>query len=164
MQNSDPGTQEQLRIGTRDLWRKVLATAFDFSTDDIAESEMSVVDARDAMYKVSQKMQSPEILEIVAQKSAKTPPTGNAAMDMAMKHQVVQDTLVHDVYLGGEPTLVEELGFENGEKGYVFLQCIMAEHQNDPLVGQYVGTAMMKILESAGIDMNEIEKAAQAMK
>ncbi len=164
MHNSDPATQEKLRIGTRDLWRKVLATAFNFSTDDIAESELSVVDARDAMYKVSQKMQSPEILEIVAQKSANTAPTGNAAMDMAMKHQVVQDTLVHDVYLGGEPSLLEQLGYEKGEKGYVFFQCVLAEHQNDPLVGQYVGTAMMKILEIAGIDMNEIEKAAKAMK
>ena len=84
-------------------------------------------------------------------------------MDMAMKHQVVQDTLVHDVYLGGEPSLVEEIGFEKGEKGYVFMQGVMAEHQNDPLISQYVGSAMMQLLQNAGIDMSEIESAAKAM-
>jgi hypothetical protein len=164
MQNADPDTQEELRLGTRDLWRTVLATAFNLSVDEISASEMDIVQARNTMHKVSQKMQSPEILELIAAKCAKLESTGNSAMDMAMKHQAVQDTLVHDVYLGGEPSLVEECGFEAGEKGYVFMQCVMAEHQNDPLVSQYVGAAMMQILKSAGIDMSEIEAAANAMK
>jgi len=164
MQNADPDTQEQLRIGTRDLWRTVLSSAFNLTVEDIAKSELNTVDAREIMHKVSQKMQSPKILELIALKCAKLEPTGNAGMDMAMKHQVVQDTLVHDVYLGGEPSLVEECGFEKGEKGYVFMQCVMAEHQNDPLVSQYVGSAMMAILKSAGIDLGEIEAAAKAMK
>ena len=164
MQNADPDTQEELRLGTRDLWRTVLATAFHLSVEEIADSEMDIVAARNTMHKVSQKMQTPEILESIALKCGKLESTGNAGMDMAMKHQVVQDTLVHDVYLGGEPSLVEECGFEKGEKGYVFMQCVMAEHQNDPLVSQYVGAAMMQILKSAGIDMSEIEKAAKAMK
>lgn len=165
MQNTDPDTQEKLRIGSRDLWRTVLSTAFDISIEEISQSEMDIVQAREAMYKVSQKMQSKEILDKVADQCAKLEKTGNSAMDMARKHHIVQDTLVHDVYLGGNPTLVQELGFEeNGEKGYVLMQCIMAEHQNDPLVAQYVGAGMMKVLVSAGIDMAEIEAAAKAMK
>mmetsp|Transcript_2593 Transcript_2593/g.3890 ORF Transcript_2593/g.3890 Transcript_2593/m.3890 type:complete len:290 (+) Transcript_2593:42-911(+) len=155
MQNAEPDIQEELRIGTRDLWRFVLATSFNLSTEEIAASEMTIPEARDAMHKVSQKMQSPEILEAIAGKAAKAPPTGNEGMDMAMKHQMVQDKLVHDVYLGGEPSLVEECGFQKGEKGYVLMQCVMAEHQNDPLVSQYVGSAMMRILKSAGIDLPE---------
>mmetsp|Transcript_5343 Transcript_5343/g.8177 ORF Transcript_5343/g.8177 Transcript_5343/m.8177 type:complete len:297 (+) Transcript_5343:85-975(+) len=162
MQNADPETQEMLRTSTRDLWRTVLSTAFNISISEIASSEMDIVKARETMHKVSQKMQSPEILEMIALKCGKIESTGNAGMDMAMKHQIVQDTLVHQVYLGGEPTLVEECGFENGEKGYVFMQCVMAEHQNDPLVSQYVGASMMQLLKSAGIGMEEIEAAANA--
>jgi len=164
MQNADPETQEQLRISTRDLWRTVLATAFKLTTSDIASSEMNIVKARETMHKVSQKMQSPDILELIAQKCGKIESTGDAGMDMAMKHQVVQDTLVHNVYLGGEPSLVEECGFESGEKGYVFMQIALAEHQNDPLVSQYVGSAMMLLLKTAGIDMAAIEAASKAMK
>lgn len=162
MQNTDPETQEELRIGTRDLWRTVLSTAFGISPDDMAKTEMDIAQARNIMHKVSQKMQSPEILELVAEKCGKLESTGNPGMDMAMKHQVVQDVLVHDVYLGGKPTLVEECGFDNGEIGYVMMQGIMSEHQNDTLVSQYVGTAMMQILQSAGIDMSQIEAAAKA--
>jgi len=162
MQNADPETQEMLRVSTRDLWRTVLSTAFNISIAEIASAEMDIVKARETMHKVSQKMTSPEILELIALKCGKIQSTDDAGMDMAMKHQIVQDTLVHQVYLGGAPTLVEECGFENGEKGYVFMQCVMAEHQNDPLVSQYVGAAMMQILKSAGIDMAEIEAAANA--
>lgn len=166
MQNTDPETQEKLRIGSRDIWRTVLSTAFDISLAEITQSEMNIVQARDAMYRVSQKMQSNAVLEKISQKCAKLDKkTGNDALDMARKHQIVQETLVHDVYLGESPScLVQELGFENGEKGYVLMQCIMAEHQNDPLVAQYVGAGMMKVLVSAGIDMAEIEAAAKAMK
>eukprot|EP00979_Chaetoceros_neogracilis_P005127 scaffold892_cov175-Chaetoceros_neogracile.AAC.3 len=164
MQNADPETQEQLRISTRDLWRTVLATSFNLTTSDIASNEMDIVKARETMHKVSQKMQSPEILTAIAQKCGKLESTGDKQMDMARQHQIVQDTLVHDVYLGGEPTLVEECGFESGEKGYVFMQIALAEHQNDPLVSQYVGSAMMELLKTAGIDMAEIEAAAKAAK
>lgn len=55
MQNADPDTQEELRLGTRDLWRTVLATAFHLSVEEIADSEMDIVAARNTMHKVSQK-------------------------------------------------------------------------------------------------------------
>lgn len=75
---------------------------------------------------------------------------------MALKHHVVQEALVHKVYLGGEaegvPSLVEDCGFGAGAEGYVRMQMTMAEHQNDPLVAQYIGTAMMQILKVAGLD------------
>jgi hypothetical protein len=161
MQTADPATQEELRLNTRDVWRNVLSTSFKLSMEQIESSEMTVVEARNAMHKVAQKMQDPKTLEIISGKCSKLETTGNAQMDMAMKHQIVQSTLVHDVYLGGEPTLVEECGFEKGEKGYIFMQCVMSEHQNDPLIGQYVGSAMMQLLKAAGIDMSEIQQTAE---
>lgn len=152
MQNTDPDTQEELRIGTRDLWRTVLMKAFNVSGEELLKSEMEIVEARKVMHAVAMKMQSPDVLEKVAKLAGKTPPTGNMQLDMSMKHQVVQDTLVHEVYLGGEPSLVEEMGFEKGEKGYISMQALMSEHQNDPMIAQYVGAAMMQVLKSAGID------------
>ena len=113
------------------------------------------------MHKVSQKMQDPEILETISKKSALLKTSGDAMMDMAMKHQVIQDTLVNDVYLGGSPSLVEDCGFEKGEKGYVFMQCVIAEHQSDPLIGQYVGAGMMQIMKAAGIDLSDVQNAVQ---
>jgi hypothetical protein len=157
MHNADPDTTEDLRLKSRDLWRQVLATAFDIPLEDtIQKSDMlSIVDARNIMHKVAQKMQSPDILEHIAGQCARLESTGDQAKDFAEKHQIVQETLVHEVYLGGEPmSLVEECGFEPGERGYVFMQCVMAEHQTDPLIGQYIGSAMMKVLQSAGVDLS----------
>jgi len=160
MQNADPDMQEKLRVSSRDLWRETLTTAFNISMDDIKAKEMSIVDARNTMHKVSQKMIEPVILETISQKSASLISTGNTPNDMAQKHQIVQDILVNMVYLGGDPSLVEKCGFESGEKGYVFMQCIMAEHQNDPLIAQYIGNAMMQVLTSAGLDMTALNKPA----
>jgi hypothetical protein len=84
---------------------------------------------------------------------------------MALKHHVVQEALVHKVYLGGadgEKSLVEECGFGAGAEGYVRMQMTMTEHQNDPLVAQYIGTAMMGILKVAGLDAAVQQQAAQA--
>lgn len=159
--DADPQTTEDLRIQTRDLWRTVLTTAFDISLQDIQSHEMTIVDARNIMHKVSQKMQSTKVLEEIAQKCAALPSTGDRNRDFANKHQIVQETLVHGVYLEGTPSLVEECGFEEGERGYVFMQCVMAEHQNDPLIGQYIGTAMMKVLQSAGVDLAAMQMQMQ---
>jgi hypothetical protein len=53
-------------------------------------------------------------------------------MDMGMKHTIIQDVVVNQVYLGGDPPLVEELGFGSGPKGYALMQYVMAYHENDP--------------------------------
>jgi len=63
------------------------------------------------------------------------------------------------VYLGGEPSLVEEGGFGPGAIGYAKAQCAMADHEADPLVAQYAASSMQKIWEAAGLDMEAIQKA-----
>jgi hypothetical protein len=60
------------------------------------------------------------------------------------------------------PVRVEDCGFGAGTEGYVWMQMTMAEHQNDPLVAQYIGTAMMQILQVAGLDAAVQQQAAQA--
>lgn len=70
---------------------------------------------------------------------------------MAQKHQVLQNVIVMDVYTGGSPSIVEECGFGSGEKGYAQMQCVMAEFENDPLIAQYAGAAMMRIWEAGKI-------------
>ena len=73
----------------------------------------------------------------------------NPQMEFVQRHSIVQETLVHKVYLGG--SLLEECGFTPDEEGYIRLQLTMADHQNDPLVAQYIGTSMMKIVQVAGL-------------
>jgi hypothetical protein len=161
MSTADPSTQEKLRISSRDTWRTVLSLAFDVSHDELAEhGELSVVEAREIMYKVSQHIMSPAVLEKVANK------IGNLEMsnatkqeEIAIKHTMVQQVLIKDVYCGdggvdgsNSKSLVEETGFGSGERGYVKLQSAMAEYQSDPLVAQYMGGAMMQILRVAGLE------------
>lgn len=46
-------------------------------------------------------------------------PDDNPQIEMARKHNIVQEVLVNEVYLSGSPSLVEECGFGEGEEGYV---------------------------------------------
>lgn len=64
-------------------------------------------------------------------------------MEMGMKHQIIQDVVVNQVYLGGSPPLVEECGFGAGNEGYAKMQYVMAYHENDPLCTQYTSSAMI---------------------
>jgi hypothetical protein len=58
---------------------------------------------------------------------------------------------------------VEECGFGAGSEGYVKMQAIMQEHQTDPLINQYIGTAMRNVLAQAGLlDLEMMKKAAAA--
>jgi hypothetical protein len=159
VQELAPDVQEQLRVKGRDTWRLVLSTAFDVDLSQL--EEIDIAEARKIMYNVSEKMQEESVLKSVAKRCAMIQPSENEQMDLAMKHHVVQEALVDDVYLGGEPSLVEESGFGKGEEGYVLMQCVLAEHQNDPLVAQYIGTAMMKVLTAAGLDMQTLQRAQQ---
>ena len=47
-------------------------------------------------------------------------------MEMGLKHGIIQDVVVNHVYLGGDPPLVEELGFGSGPKGYalMYVKCV----------------------------------------
>mmetsp|Transcript_14100 Transcript_14100/g.21180 ORF Transcript_14100/g.21180 Transcript_14100/m.21180 type:complete len:324 (+) Transcript_14100:85-1056(+) len=167
--SASPEVQDMLRIAGRDTYRMVLANAFDLPLMEEQESkgEMSIVDARNVMHKVSLRMQAPEVLEKVAKicstSVAMTDSPEAQQIDMARKHTVIQQVMVDDVYLsGGSSSLVSECGFGEGEDGYVKLQFQLAEHQGDPLISQYVGAAMMKLMESAGIDLAALQQQAQA--
>ena len=79
---------------------------------------------------------------------------------MGMKHSVILDVVVNQVYLGGETPLVEELGFGSGPKGYALMQHVMAYHESDPLCSQYTSSSMSKIWKAAGLDLGESNPAA----
>lgn len=162
MQLSSPETQEKLRAVSRDTYRIVLGGAFgmDLVEEQLSKGELSIVDARNMMHKVSSRMQEDAVLEKVAREcskeaamTAENDSEEGRAMELAYKHTAIQNIMVYDVYLAGSPCLVEECGFGEGEEGYVRMQGALAEHQSDPLISQYVGGAMLKLLESAGIDM-----------
>jgi hypothetical protein len=180
MAMSPPEDQERLRVAMRDTYRLVLAGAFDVPTlleDQRSRGELSVVDARNIMHRVSLRMLEPDVLEKVREKCDVVSSTANDGgpearqIELARKHTVVQEVMVSDVYLssssgggddGGAPTsLVEECGFGGGEAGYVRMQCALAEHQNDPLITQYVGSAILRLLQSAGIDMEALQRQVQ---
>lgn len=65
----------------------------------------------------------------------------------------LQHVIVHHVYMSGNPSIVEETGFGEGEKGYAALQCAMSEYEGDPLINQYAAAAMGKVWEAAGLPM-----------
>jgi hypothetical protein len=159
LQSESPDTQERMRAIGRDIWREVLCTTFSINVDDL--KEVNIVEARNMMHKVSQKMQDDKTLKMIAKKCMAIEPSNDEQGEQLVtsaKHAVVQDVLVNEVYLGGEPSLVSEFGFGDGEEAYVYMQCAMAEHQSDPLVAQYVGMAMMKIMTAAGLDMSGMQK------
>lgn len=153
LQGSDPDTQERMRTMGRDIWREVLCTTFGVKEEEL--KELDIVEARNMMFKVAEKMQDDATLKLIAKKCMAIEPDTDEQLKIAAKHSAVQDVLVNHVYLGGEPSIVSEFGFGEGEQGYVFLQCAMADHQSDPLVAQYVGSAMMKIMTAAGLDMGQ---------
>ena len=82
-------------------------------------------------------------------------------VEMGMKHQVIQDVVVNEVYLGGSPSLVEELGFGSGPKAYALMQYVMAAHENDPLCMEYTSSAMMNIWKAAGLDLSNVPGAGK---
>lgn len=81
---------------------------------------------------------------------------------MQLKHQVLQNVIINQAYLGGKPSLVEELGFGSGGEGYAKMQCAMSDHEGDPLVGEYAAAAMVRIWQAAGIDISSITGGAPA--
>lgn len=78
-----------------------------------------------------------------------------------MKHQIIQDVVVNQVYLGGNPSLVEELGYGSGPKAYALMQYVMAEFETDPLCMQYTSSSMVGIWRAAGLDLSNTPQAAK---
>jgi hypothetical protein len=57
----------------------------------------------------------------------------DAEVELARKHQILQEVLVERVYLGlgdsGGKSLVEESGFGSGPQGYAKLQCAISDYE-----------------------------------
>jgi hypothetical protein len=138
----------------RDTWRELVATAFDIKVEEIPV--LSIVDARNTMHKVSSKMMEPDILLEIQTKTAKIEDS-DPEVEVAMKHQVLQEVIVNSVYMGGSPSITEEAGFGNGPEAYAKMQCAMSDHEGDPLISQYASAAMMKIWEAAGLDLSAMQ-------
>jgi hypothetical protein len=118
------------------------------------------VEARDIMYEMSRRMAEPSFLSMVETECHSILPT-----DMNQKHTRIQELLISQVYLapdGGAREILSRFDKTNGHNAYVILQSLMAEHQSDPLISQYVGQAMMNVLEKAGLNMQQIQKDATA--
>ena len=118
-----PSVQEEFRTVGRDTWREMLSIAFEL--DDIIlekfHDELSIVDARNIMHQVASQLVEPKMLEMVATKCSQLPHEPDTDKELAMKHHIIQDVVVNQVYLGGDDPnnkgLVETLGFGSGPKG-----------------------------------------------
>jgi hypothetical protein len=164
----DETMQELFAELRRDTWRELVATAFDLNVADIPV--LSIVDARNIMHKVSSKMMEPSVLLEIQNKTAKLRNEDDYDMELANKHQVLQDIIVNHVYMAPTgtgsgsskgKTLVEESGFGPGAKGYAALQCAMTDFEGDPLIGQYAAAAMTKVWEAAGLDISSLQQQQQ---
>ena len=153
IQSTDQTMRELFMDVRRETWRAIVATTFQVPKEEIPV--LSIVDARNLMHKISSKMIEPDTLLVIQHKTAKIQHE-DRNMEIAMKHAVLQEILVQLVYVGGEPSLVEQEGFGSGAKGYAKLQCAMTDHEGDPLLSEYSASAMVKILEAAGIDFNDL--------
>ncbi|KAG7339347.1 hypothetical protein IV203_025576 [Nitzschia inconspicua] len=157
-----PDVQDEFRRVGRTTWRDMLVLAFGLDQSELPTEEMSIVDARNTVHKVASRLIEPAILEAVATRVAALPPQSDPQMEMGLIHAIIQDVVVHQVYLGGDPPLVEELGFGSGPKGYATMQYVMAYHENDPLCMQYTSSSMVKVWQAAGLDLSNAPPAAVA--
>lgn len=137
----------------RETWREIVATTFQIDPSEIPS--LNIEEARSLMHKISSKMIDPDTLLVIQHKTAKIQ-NEDKQREIADKHAAMQEVIVHYVYLGGSPSLVEEGGFGSGAEGYAKLQCAMTDHEGDPLMTQYSASAMVKLLDAAGIDWNEL--------
>jgi hypothetical protein len=154
LQKVDPTMQQLFLELRRDTWRDIVGTVFKLDPKDIPV--ISVVDARALMHKVSSKMVEPDILLNIQNRTA-TIRHADEEMELIMKHKMLQQILIDEVYLGGSPSFVEEAGFGAGEIGYVKIQCALADHEGDPLMASYASSSMIKILAAAGVDVDNIK-------
>lgn len=71
----EPTVQATFREVGRKTWRDMLATAFELDDEILKEqqSELSIVDARNAVHKVSSKLIEPSILEEVSTRCGQLP-------------------------------------------------------------------------------------------
>jgi hypothetical protein len=153
IQNTDDTMRALISETRRDTWRELVATCFDLDVSEIPSLE--IVEARDLMHKVSSRMIEPLVLQEIQNACAKIE-NSDPEQEVALKHQVLQNVIVNEVYLGGNPSLVESSGFGPGARGYAKLQCAMSDHEGDPLIAEYATAAMIKIWSAAGLDISSV--------
>jgi hypothetical protein len=119
IQQSDDTMRDLFTEVRRDTWRELVATCFQLDKEDIPTLE--IVDARNLMHKVASRMIAPEVL-LKIQTLASKIENEDVELELAAKHQVLQNIIVNDVYLGGSPSLVEEFGFGSGPEAYAKVQ------------------------------------------
>eukprot|EP00527_Entomoneis_sp_CCMP2396_P002075 CAMPEP_0198143002 /NCGR_PEP_ID=MMETSP1443-20131203/5646_1 /TAXON_ID=186043 /ORGANISM="Entomoneis sp., Strain CCMP2396" /LENGTH=317 /DNA_ID=CAMNT_0043806139 /DNA_START=98 /DNA_END=1048 /DNA_ORIENTATION=+ len=140
-----------MKVTRRETWRSLVATTFKVSVDDIPE--MTIVDARNHMHKVTSKMQSPDILMLIQKQVSRIVYPENKDQETAMKHQALQDIIVNSVYLGDSPnSIVEQAKCGSGAEGYAKFQCALGDFEGDPLIGEYTMSAMNKMFEAGGLE------------
>jgi len=115
IQDADDATQEHLRDIRRNTWRELVASGFDLGVEDIPT--LSIVDARNIMHKISSKMIEPETLLEIQQRASKIDDP-DPEIEIARKHEILQQVIVNKVYLGGSPSIVEESGLGSGPQAY----------------------------------------------
>lgn len=156
IQQADETLRDLFTSIRRDTWRELVATAFEIDMDAIPS--LSIVDARNIMHKVASKMQEPKILLEVQQATAKVEENEeDPQIAVLQKHQILQAIIFDHVYLSGNPSIVEEAGFGPAETGYAKLQCAMSDHEGDPLINQYIASAMIKLWDAAGLDLSDLQ-------
>lgn len=125
MATSSPDEAELLRVGSRDMWRLTLSSAFNldlYPNNDgviLGRGEMNIVQARELMHSVSQSMSSADFLEEISQQVG-------SLSDVIQKHTAIQTLLLSSVYLNPEDNLCKAFD-DDDELGYVKMQCLLAE-------------------------------------
>lgn len=159
-----PDEADRLQRESRDLWRTTLGWAFGLPKpgEDGGKvageyEELGIQEAREIMYDVSVRMGSEDFLSVL-----RTEVRG--LTDLKEKHTKMQELLIEMVYFGGmsdkADSLVERFDKEDETRGYIVLQALMALHQSDPLISQYVGGSMMKVFEAGGLSTEDIKNEA----
>jgi hypothetical protein len=155
LQNIDETWREIFIDLRKETWRFIVATTFKFDPSEVPD--LSIVDARNYMHKITSKMSDPNFLLILNQTAGRVQNLDDQQAEISEKHAILQHQVIEHVYLGGNPSIVEEAGLGSGDVGYAKLQCALADHEGDPLIAQYSAAAMVKMFEAAGIELSDIQ-------
>jgi hypothetical protein len=163
---TDETMQELLNDSRRETWRDIVSIAFNVTHDEIPT--ISIVEARSIMHQITTKMCHDDTITAIFTRASSIV-NENKEIEMAQRHHVLQDIIVNYVYLGGVPSIVQQVGFADlnatqaeCEAGYAKLQCALTDYEGDPLIGQYVSAAMIKMWSAAGLDLENIETQGTA--
>jgi hypothetical protein len=70
---------------------------------------------------------------------------------VGLRHHLLQEVLLHLVYMGEDSKILRKHGFDPSEEGYIQLQLSLSEHQHDTQIAQLNERAMIEILRAAGL-------------